>query len=269
MRTTNTKIVIFLVSLLILPTSHTIAQEGAEPSGQTCPTVFPDRMSVQLLQSYVDSLNEDKGSHKNATALVGVDALGRIALAIDYGNDGYANVAMLFTSSARFDGPWSRLLTDAKVKIKKGSVLITSKPESYALSLAVKHASQPAVPGWVSESIIESDLGEFASSTYGDSQTLLASISHHDMLSWPEHFSYDLLDPGTANCYDKDCDNGGTGSTGCTGAGSGSIEGCSVSGCTGSPGGPARFACCKNASFFFASSCRCRACEESAGDPGQ
>lgn len=198
----KTKILSFLISLLITSAPSAIAQELEDPLDSNCPKVFPEQKTDQF-QSYKDTLNEDKSTNNGATALVGVDALGRIAIAVDYEPDGYADAAMLLTSSARLDGPWSRLLTDATIKIKNGSVQITSMAEKYAMSLAVKLAAQPAVPGWAQEITVQSDMLEFESSSYGDRETPFASISHEDVLSWPDHFSYDSLDPGNITCTNE------------------------------------------------------------------
>ena len=71
------------------------------------------------------------------------------------------------------------------------------------MSLAVKLAAQPAVPGWAQESTVQSDMLEFELSSYGDLETPFASISHEDVLSWPDHFSYDSLDPGNITCTNE------------------------------------------------------------------
>lgn len=115
-------------------------------------------------------------------ALVGVDALGRVAIAIDSDRDGMSNMLILFTAKDRLQGPWSKDLPEATFQIREGSVLLASRQHAFALTLAASLADPPVTPGWASEVIVQSEGRELARN-WGAPGFALASLNHNSIQS--------------------------------------------------------------------------------------
>jgi hypothetical protein len=141
-------------------------------------------------------LNTVEFSGGKVHALVGVDPLGRVAIAIDSDKDGRAEQLLLFTDKGRLDGTWSKRLDDASVEIRRGAVLVTSGAESYAISLAVSTADTPPVPAWATERLIRTDGIELARLEDERGIAYMAALDHDLLSSWPKQFETDLLAPG-------------------------------------------------------------------------
>jgi hypothetical protein len=126
-------------------------------------------------------------------ALLGVDPLGRVIIAIDADQDGRADQMLLFTHKVRLEGPWSKRLRDAHVEIGQTGVIITSRAESYALSLATSDAHTPRVPPWATNTFIRSGGIELARYWgWGDKGFSMAALDHGALGTWPWQFNDDL-----------------------------------------------------------------------------
>jgi hypothetical protein len=259
-----------LLGLFLFPFSALMAQTGNESAGpKSCP---PPRAltAAELLLRKAD-LDQDQFVSRKATALVGVDALGRAAVGIDTDQNGTADQLLLFTAQERLGKTWARTFGDASVHIRKGSLLLTSKAESFALVLAAKDASVPAVPKWATDSVVHTAGRELSRlfAEGGQSTVQLSDLRHNDVGTWPSTFHYDLLDPGTGGqcqfgqcCDPSECIAGGMPATNCSiGNCAASPFSCSVGGCTPHTTCPGNFACCL-CTETGAPSCRCKGCTQ-------
>lgn len=186
--------------------------------------------------------------------LVGVDALGRVLVAVDsMPTDGLADTCFIYTASERLSGPWSRMLSNARVVHKKeGSLSIEAAPPDFVVLLSTGGAEPPDTGHPPESEVFEVEGGlELAVMEAGPSGGApLLSMRHDDLETWPEGFWYDLLDPASGPCPDdSDCTAGGQGTSSC------SID-CGIVGCSVTCWNQDEYSCCK--CLFLM--CRCRPC---------
>jgi hypothetical protein len=253
-----------LATLLLHHPQASAARLDAEADG-ICPARATSLVAV------VAQAQSGQARQLTGHVLVGVDALGRIAIAIDAKDkgrevDGHADYYILFTAADRLSGPWARTLTDATLVDSDGNVSLRSRSDDFALSLTLggwRHRKAPAGFGEVLE--ITDGLGITRTEPDpGGAGEPLASLSHSDVESWPATFWYDTLDYET-NCNFSNCSSGGPWS-----------PQCSIAGCPGAPvnctvqcSPPRTHACCgcdPNFGVPPPASCVCIFCPMS-GDP--
>ena len=198
--------------------------------------------------------------------LVGVDALGRVAVAVDtVPGDGRADHLFLYTASERLAGPWFKRLDRAQVLFNdQGALTVIAADRSFILSVAVREPIRQPVPPGAEEF---TDLGgyELAQLEPGGRAPLVDDLSYADQWSWPEPLWYDFLAPESGPCQsDTDCQAGGKDSPSC------SIS-CPPGGSCSTSCGDDSYACCRcifndngtpndpNDDFVY-QQCRCRPC---------
>lgn len=192
-------------------------------------------------------------------ALVGVDQLGRVLVAVDsVPTDGLADTCFLYTGRERLAGPWSRQLSHAMVVHKsEGTLSVEAAPPDFVLSVAVVGAEPQVLHYTPGAEVFEDEEGlELAFMNAGPSGgASLDQMSHEDLETWPESFWYDLLDPASGPCPDdSDCTGGGNPSTGCE------IT-CLFGQQCGTTCPQDTYSCCKClAGGLGGPSCRCRPC---------
>jgi hypothetical protein len=130
---------------------------------------------------------------KAANTLVGVDVLGRIAIAVDTDGDGVGEHVVLYTDQERIPGPWSRQLRNANVTLNKGSVLITSREDAFALAVAVSVADLPVAPRWARNTVTRSGGRELVRLFDDKAFVSLSSLDYSSILSWPSTLHDDLI----------------------------------------------------------------------------
>lgn len=255
--------------------SFALMAASAEEQREVCAIAGGEKLSVEELRA---NLHKRVINTRPSNVLLGVDALGRIAIAADFDKDGMSDRILLFTGQDRLDGPWSRYLSDAYISVQEGTALVTSKPDSFGMSIAVSVASPQPVPSWVKDANVHSGGRELVQLWDDKGTVSIHSLGHNDISTWPDTLWMDLLGEPPSGapllmggcdrfcCDDGNCTSGGATATGCSiGGCSGSPTSCSVSGCSGGtpPPTPPTFACCKcgidgqggNAN------CRCKACQ--------
>ncbi len=156
-----------------------------------------------------ERLSQDDEATYKAAALVGVDALGRLAMATDADLDGIADVYFLLVAKERLPGPWTRHIQRARVHYKSGSVSIESMDKDYALIATGAGMKALRVrPDKYSELYELKDAEEFTVNFGGAGTTnalSMATISHEDIESWPVAFWLDTVQPGTGTVTCPDC----------------------------------------------------------------
>jgi hypothetical protein len=250
-----------VVAALLLPlvASSQTAPPAAAPDGKNCPAVTPGQRVQHLM----------KGHRKaaRAAANVGVDALGRVLLAVDLDRDGLAEELVLFTPRQRLEGPWSRLVPAVEYEATRGTLRVEAADRSLAIALSVAPAPLPRFkhkPAAGALVVEQPEGNELATSRPGDNMRQpIESYDHALIESWPESFRHDLVMPGThtpstcINCIGK-CQRGGCYAPDCGHTCNGIItdDRCSI-GCNAFA-----FACCNctNGIFFPIASCRCIPC---------
>jgi hypothetical protein len=258
-------VLISTIAVLMLGSSSRMA--GAEDANQLCPPTAGPGISTEEMRA---DLHQTVIPAQHSDVLVGVDVLGRVAIAADFDRDGISDRIILYTAQERLQGPWSRYLTDAVISIQKGTVLVTSKADAFGLSAAVSVARPQALPSWVNEPILMSAGRELVQLFDTKGAVPIASLDHNVVATWPESLWMDLLaeQPVVALggctrecCEDGSCTSGGAASTSCSiGGCTGNPSSCSVSGCGGTT--PNNFACCKCGIDGQGgdANCRCEGC---------
>lgn len=200
----------------------------------------------------------DSATVLRGDAVVGVDSLGRVLVAVDASqSDDLVDYFALFTASDRLTGPWSRHLEQAAIVVHGRRLTLVSPRSSFAMSLALKGSDRPGEnPQGPFEVFLNHDGIELVQFP-GESSVRLADLTAADIHSgWPDAFYYDVLSPDTKCPPDDDCSAGSCPSTGCGIAGCPNIPtGCNVA-CSGYT-----YSCCKclSGSQMYAV-CRCRVC---------
>jgi hypothetical protein len=268
-------------------TSTILFAENPQPV--LCPSPRP-LTPTEIAQLREDLNTEMVNLPRAANTVVGVDALGRIAIAVDNDGDGMGEHVLLYTDQERIAGPWSRQLQNANVTVKKGSVLVTSRPDEFALAIAVSVADLPSVPRWARNAVSRSGGRELARLFDDKAFVSLSSLDYTSIPSWPVTLHDDLIaqveaaaigvpatnggvsqqagpvttfggcGSGGQCCEDRECDAGGMPSSSCSISGCLGIPAqCQVSGCAGVD--PAVFACCQcDQTDGNKAKCRCKAC---------
>jgi hypothetical protein len=245
-----------------------------EPESVKDPEQCPALTAEQLEEAKRGQLAERK-VHRRVSALVGVDALGRVLMAIDYDRDEIVEEVVLFTGRERLEGPWGELIRSAEIEVTTGTLRFEARDRSIAIALAVHPAELPTLKGKRAafKRLIEQSGGHelVRNSIAPEYGRHMSSFDHALIDSWPESFRDDLIVPGTGivlddcfNCGTADCQVGGCLGASCSKHCSGIVvnDACSI-GCN-----PDRaFPCCNctNGIFFPIASCRCIACRKLIG----
>lgn len=258
-----------LTLLFFVLSATSIANElfVSETGPTSSPTLCPDKLTEDQLDAYVRNLEREDASYKGVMVSVGVDVLGRVAGAIDTNGDTLAEVMFLFTDNTRLEGPWHRILSDARVKKHRGSLLIVSKENDFGIALSTNLAKHPNIPRSIGERFNENEGAELVwLYGYENSPYSVLNMDYSSMDSWPPSFAQDLLATTGTNCpqpwvcFDEDCVGGGapSGSCGVSGCQT-DPPGCNVGGCVFPP----NYACCKcdNPLQSGKPYCRCQSCE--------
>ena len=219
----------------------------------------------------IGSPEHDSASVYRGTAIVGVDALGRVVIGLDQTQrgasvpDGFVDQYFLFTAQERIEGPWAQLIPDARILHKPRRLLLRSGNGDVLFSLALEDAStngETRRKHHRPQTLIRHDGRELVGLTAPDGTGVsLASLDHSDIATWPQPFWTDLLSSGTGGasttkCSSEKCNAGGGGGTGARSCSinCGRVLGsCSVA-CMGEC---IDFACCD---CGFSKSCRCKRC---------
>jgi hypothetical protein len=258
-------IVACTAGVLAIAASSALAATAEEK--QICPPASTAGMAMEEKRA---DLRQVVLPAQHSAILIGVDALGRLAVAADFDRNGTSDRIIMYTAQERLQGPWSRYLADAVISLEKGSLLVTSKSEGFGLSAAVSVARPQALPSWIKEPVVHEAGRELVQLFGADDAIAMASLDYEEIGSWPESLSMDLLaeQPFVALggctrecCDDGPCNSGGPPSTSCNiGGCAGAPSSCVVSGCGGTQ--PNNFACCGcglNGQGGPAK-CRCKAC---------
>lgn len=269
-----------MYALLLVATSPFLTPVAADQVDQEEPPQMCEAIPLTDEEQALRQRNLRKhiGTINNADVLVGVDALGRVLIAIDSDNNGLADRCRLLTASTRLEGPWSKRLVNAKVKEWNGAILIESAESGFAMTIAVEDARLPRPSGNIrrkGEVFEVEDAWELSRVDAQVQTTPLDSMDHSVIETWPENFWYDLLSPDSifSNCTEisETCQAGGLGADGCGVGNNTHGEGCNVNGCkrTLATGQTVTtyFACCNAATLTQGSSCRCTSCYSVIGDP--
>lgn len=212
---------------------------------------------IQRLKS--EPPNENHATVMNGHALVGVDVLGRIAIAFDARTDsrqpdGIVDYFILFTAPERLGGSWGKTLDKAMLVDSGGNVVLRSMLGELGMSLTVEGWRHRQLPPDVGETI-EVDNGFGIRRVAGDDSLKLAisDISFDDIESWPTTFWYDALSPQRiGECTPSlfvGCSSGGQ-----------FAKICMIGGCQGLP------ASC-NVTCNGVTGHACCACDAAYGDP--
>lgn len=206
-----------------------------------------------------------EGSMIVGQALVGVDELGRVAIAVDsVPTDGRADHCFLYTARQRLEGPWSKRFDKVQLFYNdNGALTLLSADRSFLLRVAVRELIEIPHPDFTERF---QNVGGFELTHFGGAGpgNRLEEMSHADISTWPGGFWYDLLAPESGCLPDVDCQSGGVGATSCSQNCGGSFGSCSVT-C-----GSDSYACCK-CQFLIGDpedpsddsvfpTCRCRPC---------
>lgn len=266
-------LVAFAAALLsVTPaTAQTPTAQAAEeePVGESCPP-----LTAEQLEEHKRHHMSESRQRRQVAALVGVDALGRVLMAIDYDRNETADELVLFTARQRLDGPWSELVRSASIDGTSGTLRFEARDRSVAIALAVYPADLPKLKGKGAafKRVIQQSGGHELVRNRPDQAygRLLSSFDHNLIDSWPESFRDDLVVPGTTapiSCYNCDyttCRIGGCHSAGCGMDCTGLIvnDHCSITCNTARS-----FGCCNctNGIIFPVASCRCVACRRLIG----
>lgn len=139
--------------------------------------------------------------HKNVDVVLGVDALGRFAMAMDQDKDGLVDQCFQFVWNDRIDtGVWSRFLTNVRVDYQFNELTVVSPGESYGVVLATDRAEHPTkIKNPTFETFVRTD--GLALQNYKPGplrpQKAMGDMNFDNIESWPESFWYDYHDPDT------------------------------------------------------------------------
>lgn len=188
-------------------------------------------------------------------AVAGVDELGRVMIALETTPfDGIVDQFFLFTANDRLTPVWWEHLDDVTVVYKNKTLLLTTTPPDFVMSLAVDGAQAPHRGTPPGAEVFQVEGGVELAALRNGVDGVEGSVHDHiwaDLESWPESFWYDTLDPAS-DCVQTSCQAGGEGSRSC-GVECGPENACQ----TGCRAG--YFACC-NCPTFLRASCRCVRC---------
>lgn len=227
-------------------------------------------LTAEQIETHKSRQMADRRATRPASALVGVDALGRVLMALDYDRDEMVDELVLFTPRHRLEGPWSERIHAANVDGTAGTLRLEARDGSLAILLAVFPADVPELASKSAHRfkrvIREADGDELVRTKLDPaSGRRLESFDHTLIESWPESFRRELNVPGTSgplscyNCGTYNCRVGGCYSSGCAVDCFGLLlnSPCQVS-CN-----PSRsFSCCNctNGIVLPIAECRCIAC---------
>jgi hypothetical protein len=140
-------------------------------------------------------LQANEATYPDIRVLVGVDLLGRFAVAIDSDRDGVVDKSYLMTTAEKLTGPWSLRIESARVVSTVGTLRIEARDYSFAAALSVDGAPLPKVRGK------DHGLQDFMQTLVNDkgeellwvdgSGPALDSLRHDVLESWPEAFRQD------------------------------------------------------------------------------
>jgi hypothetical protein len=252
----------------LLPFSAASPTAGEDAERAACPPVTAEQLEAQKREF----LSKRKVVRR-VSALVGVDSLGRVLMALDYDRDEIVEELVLFTPRERLEGPWSELVRSAEVENTSGTLRLEAHDGSVAIALAVYPADLPTFRRKAAafKRVIQENRGNELVRNSLDPAfgRHLSSFDHTLIETWPESFRDDLVVPGTTlstcyNCISAKCKIGGCSSAGC------SLEcpGIVVNGVCGITCNTMQsFACCNctNGLVFPIGSCRCIACKRYPG----
>lgn len=210
------------------------------------------RLVILLALSTASALGSEVplAETREGAVLVGVDALGRVLIAMDIRpTDGLADLCFLFTAESRLAGPWSRRAEGAHAIIKHDRLTLVAPDLHVSLALKGTPDSSPAAAA--QGAFVNHDGVELARVPAPGPAISMAALRVEDLESgWPEPFEYDILAPETS--CGLTCPSGGDGATSC------SIGGCTKvpTSCSVSCGG-AFIACCNCNPW---AQCRCVKC---------
>ncbi|HVY82685.1 MAG TPA: hypothetical protein VG994_16960 [Steroidobacteraceae bacterium] len=159
-------------------------------------------------------LSADPKLYQNARALVGVDILGRVAIAIDSDRDTFVDEYLLFTDQTRLTGPWSAVLDVATVFRTSGSVRVEASDRSLGIALAVEDASLPELSlnkRKFAKTVVRSSGVALVRVPAAGEATPFAGLDYNSIQTWPASFQQDTLAPTTTGCS---CENAGSDSGG-------------------------------------------------------
>lgn len=205
-----------IVVLILVPTlaagQQLFPTESAEDAAEG------EQYAVQPGAGQAD-INDFKRVHKKATVLIGVDVLGRIAIAADYDNDNLADEVMLFAGLTRLTAPQPTIIERATVTVTRNGVMVEAADRSLALAayLSDEAYTPMRVPKkkWNRrfDQVVVVDEGIMFNRVEPppEQQRILSTYDHNSIYSWPVNFHRDVLGPGTA---------GGSFPAGCFGCGS-------------------------------------------------
>lgn len=234
------------------------------PGADDCPTPTAEEIELQKQQRMSDPRSDDR-----VNAVVGVDALGRVLLAVDNDENGAADDLFLFTPRQRLEGPWTELLRAARIDSTAGTLRVEAADRSLAITLAVAPGEPPRLSARDRRfgRIIRETGFELVRNTPDPKVPLfLESFDHNNLESWPSSFRRDLVTPTTTgpntcvNCGGTKCTRGG----GCFSTGCGTeCEIITDDRCNISCSWPQSFACCNCtlAGIFSLADCRCIGCK--------
>jgi len=86
------------------------------------------------LAAKTQDVHENSVEFVRGEALIGIDALGRVLIAVDSANkkDSHADYFFLFTAEHRLTDAWSRRLPDAVIESRHGSLFVSSNASKFA-----------------------------------------------------------------------------------------------------------------------------------------
>lgn len=174
---------------VVLTMSALVPAASFETPSALCPT---PKGALDIAKMKED-LHTKVMDARRSNVLVGVDVLGRVAIAVDTDQDDLAERILMFTGQDRLKGPWSRLLKDASVTIQRGTFLVTSRQDSFGMSLAVSVADLPALPRWATDNFRQDNGRELVQLFDELGAVTLTGLDHNSIQSWPEALWTDLL----------------------------------------------------------------------------
>ncbi len=129
--------------------------------------------------------------------LLGVDPLGRVLIAVDEApRDGRADSFFLFTAEYRLGDAVSRLLPDAEVESRHGSLFVTSRGSKFAAHFVLRDVTprDRAIPSNFEYFANEHGTEIVRVPREAGLQVPMSSLTLNNMRSgWPEMFEDDLL----------------------------------------------------------------------------
>lgn len=147
-------------------------------------------------------------------AMVGVDDLGRVMVALDTNRNELADRCFIFTAEDRLEGgPWTAFIQNAHISYattKEGgaSLIVKDRARQIAVGVSTIKSKLPHISdidyGRVYSVRNGVELASVNPSDVSLEGPLLASMDHGDLESWPESFWYDFHDPASVDCERTD-----------------------------------------------------------------